>query len=286
MRVAARVAGNPKWSSERIAAFPMYDYPELAAAHDALWLALAGRLVAAEIAVVPWKLTRSLGHFDLWRHPCLLLGQGCEYPLANSFAGAFRLVATPCYAAPGCEGAHYRSAIVVRADDPAEALVDLRQRRCVINEPDSNRGMNLLRAAIAPLVHAGGGGPFFESVSVSGSHRNSAAMVVDGRADVAALDCVSFAHFRQLYPESVANLRILCWTPRSRSPPFITARATDDATLQMLRAALASVMADATLVGAREQLFLTGFDFEPDSHFPKVLSYERRAVELGYPTLV
>ena len=153
-------------ASERIAALPMYDYPELAPAHDALWSALADRLIAAGVSDPPLKLTRTLSHFETWRHPGLLLGQGCEFPLAKSFAGRVRLVATPRYAVPGCDGPRYRSAIVVRADDPAETLGDLRHRRCVVNERDSNSGMNLLRAAIAPISQRT---RFFESVSLSGS---------------------------------------------------------------------------------------------------------------------
>jgi ABC-type phosphate/phosphonate transport system substrate-binding protein len=270
-------------SSEQIAALPMYDYPELTGAHDALWHALSSRLIAAGIGDVPRKLARDLGHFDVWRHPRLLLGQGCEYPLATSFAGSVRLVATPRYSASGCEGSCYRSAIVVRAEDPAQKLADLRNRRCVMNEPDSNSGMNFLRAAIAPLA---GAARFFSSVSLSGSHWNSAAMVAGGRADVAALDCISFAHFQRLRPESVANLRILGWTPPSRSPPFITALTTDDPTLQVLRSVLADVMADATLATTHECLFLTGFDFELDEQFIGVLSHERQAAHLGYPVLV
>jgi ABC-type phosphate/phosphonate transport system substrate-binding protein len=111
-------------------------------------------------------------------------------------------------------------------------------------------------------------------------------MVADGRADVAALDCISFAHLRRLRPESVANLRVLAWTPPSRSPPFITARATHDTTFQVLRSVLASVMADATLAATRECLFLTGLDFAPDDRFIGVLSHERQAAHLGYPVLV
>jgi len=270
-------------SPQQIAALPMYDYPELTAAHDVLWDAVSSRLAAEGIGDVPRKLTRSLGHFDIWRHPRLLLGQGCEYPLATSFAGSVRLVATPRYSAPGCEGSTYRSAIVVREEDSAEKLADLGRRRCVINEPDSNSGMNLLRAAIAPVA---GGEGFFSSVSLSGSHWNSAAMVADGRADVAALDCISFGHFRRLRPASVANLRILGWTPSSSCPPFITARATDERTFEVLRSVLEGVTADSTLAGTRERLFLTGFDLEPDGQFSGVLSHERQAAELGYPALV
>jgi ABC-type phosphate/phosphonate transport system substrate-binding protein len=270
--------------SEQIAGLPMYDYPELAATHDAWWTAVSSRLAAAGIPDVPRKLTRSLGHFDIWTHARLLLGQGCEYPLATRFAGAVRLVATPRYSVPGCESeSHYRSAIVVRADDPAETLADLRQRRCAINEGDSNSGMNLLRAAIAALA---GGQRFFESVAVSGSHRGSAAMVAAGKADVTALDCVSFAHFQRLDPSIVTQLRVLGWTPPTPSPPFITARATDATTFQVLRSVLASAMADPALAATNAALFLTGFDFEPDSSLDKVLSHERQAAALGYPTLV
>jgi ABC-type phosphate/phosphonate transport system substrate-binding protein len=260
----------------------MYDFPELAAAHDALWTAVAERLTAAQVSDVPSTLARHLGHVGLWRHPRLLLGQGCEYPLATSFAGCVRLVATPRYAAPGCTDARYRSAIVVRRGDGAETLADLKDRRCVVNEPNSNSGMNLLRAAIAPLSK---GSRFFESVLLSGSHRQSAEMVAGGQADVAALDCISFAHFQRLYPASVGNLRILCWTRSSPSLPFITAHTTGDSTQGALRAALASVMADSALAAARERLFLTGFDFEPAADFAAVLGFERQAIEFGYPVL-
>src|SRR6266404_4796295 len=137
--------------AERIAALPMYDFPQVRDAHDAFWAALAGRLNAAGLDEVPRELTRDLGHREVWRHPTLLFAQGCEYPLAKSFADRVRLVATPRYSVPGCEGANYRSAIVVRREETA-SLVDFRGRRCVVNEMDSNSGMNLLRAAVAPLA--------------------------------------------------------------------------------------------------------------------------------------
>ena len=265
-----------------IAVLPMYDYPELEAAHDALWSALAVCLSAAGVHDVPSHLTRDIGHLDAWRHPHLLLGQACEYPLATTLFGHARLVATPRYTVPGCDGGLYRSAVVVRLDSRFESLEDLRDRRCVVNEPGSNSGMNLLRAAIGPLSH---GAHFFGSVTLSGSHLLSAEMLVRNQADVAALDCVSFAHFRRLYPSLVAGLRVLCWTDPTPSPPFITERTTNDAKVEALRAALASVLADPALLWARERLFLEGFDFEPSDDFAVVLDLERRAAELAYPVL-
>ena len=268
-----------------IAALPMYDYPELTAVHAALWASLREALSVAGVAELPTRLTRDWSHRDLRRHPRLLLGQACEYPLATSCSGYVRLVATPRYTVPGCDGSTlYRSAIVVRAADSAETLADLRGRRCVINERDSNSGMNLLRAAIAPLW--GGGSHFFSSVMVSGSHRVSVAAVATGLADVAAIDGVSFAHFQKLDQAVVANLRVLCWSPPSRCPPFVTAAATSDSTLAALRDALADVSVDPRLAHVRERLFLGGMDLNPDPRFVEVLSHERSAAELGYAALL
>jgi ABC-type phosphate/phosphonate transport system substrate-binding protein len=268
-------------AAERIAALPMYDFPQVRDAHDAFWAALAERLSAAGLRDVPRELTRDLGHFDVWRHPALLFAQGCEYPLAKSFADQVRLVATPRYSVPGCEGGHCRSAIVVRREETG-SLADFRGRRCVVNEMDSNSGMNLLRAAVAPLA---GGACYFASVAVSGAHLHSVEMVASGEADVAAVDCVSLAHFRRVYPGVVATLRVSGWTPASPSLPFITARSAGDATVQVLRSALAGVFADDALAPVRDRLFLTGVDLEPAEGFGEVLRLERGAIDLGYPTI-
>jgi len=285
---------------DRVASLPMYDFPELRGVHDAFWAALGARLEAAGVSNVPPGLTRHLPHGDVWRDPSLLFAQGCEYPLATSFADRVRLVATPMYSAPGCEGKRYRSVIVVRgaglrpgaSERPAAGvdgvfeaggtLADFRGRRCAINELDSNSGMNLLRAAVAPLAT---GGRFFGSVVVSGSHHRSVEMVASGEADVAAVDCVSFAHFQRLYPSVVGQLRILSWTPSAPSLPFITARSASDETVQTLRSALADVFGDDGLAPVREQLLLSGVDLQPTEGFDEVLALERRAVEKGYPTI-
>jgi ABC-type phosphate/phosphonate transport system substrate-binding protein len=265
-----------------IAAFPMYDFPELQSTHDELWSGIRRYLIEAGVPEAPGRLTRSTDHMGVWTHPQLLLGQGCEYPLAKFFAGRVRIVATPRYAVPGCDGATYRSAIVVRSDDPAETLAELRDRRCVINERSSNSGMNLLRASVARFA---GHARFFESIRVSGSHRRSVQMVAAGDADVAAVDCVSLAHLQRLDPSATGALRILAWTPPAPSLPLITAAANGDDVLQALRASLAAVAADRDLEPVRERLFLDGFDLEPAGDFADVLRLEREAAQLGYPSL-
>jgi ABC-type phosphate/phosphonate transport system substrate-binding protein len=265
-----------------IAGLPMYDFPELAGDNDALWNKIAAELTAAGVEGVPETLTRDISHLELWRHPGLLLAQACEYPLATGFGGSVRLIATPRYHAPGCANMLYRSAIVVRAADDRADLSGFRGSKCVVNEPSSNSGMNLLRAAVAPLAD---GRPFFQSVTVSGSHRRSLGMVAGGEADIAAIDCVTLAHLRKFAPAEVASVRVLGWTQASPSLPFITARTTDEATIAAIRSALRAAIADPALEPARANLFLEGFDFAPDESFATVLELEQRAAGLRYPRL-
>jgi ABC-type phosphate/phosphonate transport system substrate-binding protein len=266
----------------RIAALPMYDFAHLRAAHDTLWKAIAERLAAHGVTDLPGQLSRDLEHRDVWRHPSLLFGQACEYPLAKSYAARLKLVATPRYSALGCEESFYRSAIVVRAQDPVETLAELRDRRCAVNELDSNSGMNLLRAAVAPFAR---GGQFFRSVQLSGSHRHSVEMVAADQADVAAIDCVSLAHIQRIDRATAARVRVLCFSPRSPSLPFVTARAASESTIRALRSSLASVFADDALLPVRELLLLTGVDLAPDATLGRVRELERKAVRLQYRTL-
>jgi ABC-type phosphate/phosphonate transport system substrate-binding protein len=265
-----------------IAAFPLYDLPEIREAHDALWSAIAIDLTSEGIKDVPALLKRDLDHFDSWRHPGLLLGQGCEYPLATQFSGFVRVVAHPVYQAAGCVGATYRSAIVVRNSDPARTLEDMRNSQCAINEANSNSGMNFLREAIAPLAHKG---RFFRAVHVSGSHRKSIEMVVAGAADLAAIDCVTLSLFKQHRSSLVAPLRVLCWTNSSPSLPYITARSTSDTVVEKLRSALAKVIREPSLSKIRHELLLEDFEFTPVETFDRVLQIARNAADQGYPEL-
>lgn len=261
----------------------MYDFPDLRDAHDRVWSALAERLQDSGVSSVPARLTRTLSHHQIWAHPGLLFGQACEYPVSKSFGDRLRVLATPRYGAPGCADASYRSAIVARADDPAASLEELRNRRCVMNEPDSNSGMNLFRAAVAPLAS---GARFFQSVRTSGSHLASLRLVVAGEADVTAVDCVTFAHLKRLEPALISVLRVVDWTPASPSLPYVTSLDTGGAVLRALRSAIASVFADRALAPARRQLLLDGVHLSPDTTFARVKALELEAQHWRYPELL
>src|SRR5271155_1100091 len=102
------IAGAP------IAALPMYDDQGTAEANDAIWAAMAASLRERGIAA-PAKLTRSGDLAAQWRSPSLVFGQTCGYPYAKGLRDAVRLIATPEYALPGCEGIGHRRFLVRRA---------------------------------------------------------------------------------------------------------------------------------------------------------------------------
>jgi ABC-type phosphate/phosphonate transport system substrate-binding protein len=257
-----------------LAALPMYDFEELRPETDALWSGIAARLLDRGIAA-PASLVRGLPLQEIWTGPKLLLAQTCGYPLVTSLAGRVTLVATPRYGAEGCDGILYRSAIVVRATDRATVLADLHGRRCAMNGPDSNSGMNVLRAAIAPLTR--GAGRFFGGVMATGGHVASVQAVARGEADVAAIDCITWAHLQALRPFDTQGLRVLTWTDATPGLPLITAGRTDAATIGALRDALADV--------ASAPLLLSGVEFVPLSAYEAILALEQRARALDYPVL-
>ena len=135
-----------------VAALPMYDWPELAAATDRLWAALRDALRAAGIAA-PERLTRDRALMAVWLDPQLVLSQTCGLPIVRELAGRVAIIGAPDYGVPGCPPGFYRSVVVVRADDPRETLAAFRGARLAINGRDSQSGYG------AMLHHVGAAGP-------------------------------------------------------------------------------------------------------------------------------
>lgn len=274
---------NPVSPPARIAALPMYDPPELQSANDALWSAISQRLTAGGIAGVPARLTRAPLPDPAWSDPDLLLSQTCGYPLVTRLMGRVQIVATPGYDVEGCDGPRHRSALVVRARDPANTLADLRDHRCAINDGASNTGMNLLRVSIAPLA---GEARFFHSVVVTGSHAASAEAVVAGDADLASIDCITLYHLRRFRPELKRELRVLGWTRASPGLPLITGAATTPAELTIIRTALADAIHDPGLKAARRTLRISRFHNLPAALYQRIHKIEQSAIAEGYPVLI
>ena len=265
-----------------VASLGMYDGGAVGEANDLLWALLADRLREKGMGDVPARLDRERPLDAIWSDPDLLLAQCCGYPLATRYRGRLRYVATPRYAAPGCIGASYGSRIVVRVDDPADSLAALRGRRAAINERFSNTGMNLFRSAVAPLAR---GLPFFAEVIETGAHRDSARAVAEERADVAAIDAVTFAHMARADPTFTSRLRTIGWTEAGPGLPFVTSIATSDRVLKSLRDALEQVVRDPASGPVRDVMLLRGVECLPPDAYDRLLAIEDEAARRRYREL-
>lgn len=196
-----------------IASLPMYDTASTAAANDRLWQAIRAR-----IGKGPDALDRQTDPHETWRDPALILSQTCGLPYRSGLHGKVQLVGTPDYGLHGCSPGYYRSALVVRADDPRRSVTEFAGARFARNDRRSQSGW------AAFLNHLDDLGPHAElsvRVTDTGAHRASAQAVADGHADLAALDAVTWALI-QRDTDLDMHLRVLDWTRPTPGLPLIT----------------------------------------------------------------
>ena len=230
-----------------IASLPMYDWPEERAAVDGLWAAIRDGLRDRGVAA-PEAPDRGVALWEAWLHAGLLLSQTCSLPYRTRLHGQVQLLGAFDLSLPGCPPGYYRSHIVTRADR-AEGLDALARGVLALNGFDSQSGW----AALA--THAAAQGIPFTRFLHTGSHRDSARAVAEGRADLGCIDAVTWRLVERHDPDVAARLRIVESTAPTPGLPLITARGREAAPI---RAALAE--APARLAGSvRTQLGLAGF---------------------------
>lgn len=205
----------------------MYDRAETAAANDRFWALIAAGLRARGLAA-PDRLTRGPGaYWPAWQDPGLVLSQTCGFPFRARLKDQVALVATPDYGIADCPPGHYASVFVARAEDP-RCLPEFRTARFAYNEGLSQSGW------AAAQNHAATMGFHFRPSLETGSHRLSALAVAEGRADLAALDALTWAMIRRWEPMAAA-LRVVAQTAPTPGLPYITARSANvEASFQAL----------------------------------------------------
>ena len=250
---------------------PMYDIDSAttAATTDALLKLLAKRDVTAEV-IAPDNL---LSH---WRDDHLLLSQTCGYALVSQLPEV-QLVGTLQSCAAGCQDLRYRSWLVVRQAENARMLEDFRGRRAVCNSADSHSGYNALRYAIAPLAE---NGKFFAETHFSGSHQQSLAALRRNEADIAAIDCITWALLQAL-----ADVAIIGETPLCPALPLITSARTDSLLLEKLRSALFELANVEDFKPLMQANLLAGFSVPRRSYYDEVLAWEQQAAAMGVTRL-
>ncbi|MFZ4875675.1 phosphate/phosphite/phosphonate ABC transporter substrate-binding protein [Janthinobacterium sp. Mn2066] len=261
-------------------ALPMYNVsPAVREAYEALLDTVLDALRAdgwqGQVALV-----RDPALPGLWQQPDLLFGQTCGYPYMTQLSGQVQLIATPSYAMPGCSGSDYASAIVVRSNGPIRSLADARGLAAAANDAHSNSGMNVLRHAVAPLAVDG---RFFGKVTWSGSHHASLGLVREGAADIAAVDCVTFAYLQQENPAWLEGLSVLQYSASSPGLPMIAGGQVPAEVVAQLRTVL--LQPNPALQQLMHTLRIRAFEHRPHGDYMRILQLEQAAQAGAYPTL-
>ncbi|AVO39090.1 phosphate/phosphite/phosphonate ABC transporter substrate-binding protein [Pukyongiella litopenaei] len=213
----------------------MYDLPGLHDAHDRLWRNIRARLETGPDTYPP-ALDRDTDAWEAWQSPRLLLAQTCGLPYRARLHARVTLVGAPDHRLPGCPPGHYRSVIVARTDDPRDDLPAFADAVFAYNEGLSQSGW------AAPAAHFSDRGiPMPRQLCRTGGHAASARAVAEGRADLAALDAVTWEILRDTRAPGIAALRVLAQTAATPALPYITAAGTDP---EPLFDALAGAIAD------------------------------------------
>ena len=198
-----------------IASLPMYDWPAAQPVSDRLWAEIRDRLRAAGMPA-PETLCRGGDLWADWQRPDLTLSQTCGFPYRTRLHDLVTLVGTPDFGLPGAEPGYYYSQMLVRAD-AGGSWADFLGGVLAINGFDSQSGW------AAPQNHAAASGACFKRVLVTGAHLNSASAVAEGRADIAAVDAVTWRLIESQHPEIAQKLRIVTRTEPTPGLPLITA---------------------------------------------------------------
>jgi ABC-type phosphate/phosphonate transport system substrate-binding protein len=253
----------------------MYDMPERRPAIGAWWEGLSRHWRAAGLRDIPDSAHMPDSDlYELWQAPDLFIAQTCGFPLTHRLKDRVALVATPVYALDGCAGGSYHSVIVARRDGDVGNLDDVAGKVAAFNGYDSQSGWNALRHSLI------GKSPPARLLE-SGGHRQSVAAVREGRADVAAIDCVTYAGLQQFAPEEVAPLRIIARSASAPALPFVTRRDVPPSDLEKLRTGIRAAMADPALAEPRAAMLLSGIEIVPLRAYDRLLEMEQEADRAG-----
>jgi len=222
----------------------MYDRPETAAANDRLWAGIRDRLRAEGMPAPEALIHGAPDLWPQWTAADLVLSQTCGFPYRSRLHGKVLLVGTPDYGVDGCAPGHYRSVFVARADDPRDRIGQFDGAGLAYNEALSQSGW------AAPQTYAARIGIRLRPALQTGAHEHSARAVAEGRADVAALDAVTWRLLQRFDPVA-RDLRVVGLTDPTPGLPLITARTNDpDILFDVVAEAIADMPdADRDLTG-------------------------------------
>ncbi|MGH7325126.1 MAG: phosphate/phosphite/phosphonate ABC transporter substrate-binding protein [Candidatus Rokuibacteriota bacterium] len=265
-----------------IASARMYEWaPSLTTAWRRLleWVAVRSR-VALEIVE-----SRSVSLDELWAREDMGCVFMCGYPYALRERRP-ALLAAPVPSPPRYGGrAVYVTDFIVRADSSFRTLGDTFRGRIAYSTEHSHSGYNAARYHLLgyrrpdrPALFGEVKGPYVRQRAVIQA-------VLDGEADVAAIDGYAHDLLQRHDAPLAARLRVLATTAPAPSPPLVASPAVPPAERERLRDALLAAHQAPEMKPVLEELLLLRFARVEDSAFELFLDWQRAAEAAGYPRL-
>jgi ABC-type phosphate/phosphonate transport system substrate-binding protein len=249
---------------------------------QSFWAAVAGLLAPRLTHPAPDTLYWPQDLHAHWLEPTLLLSQTCGYPLSTSLRNKVQVVGTFAYDAPGCRGISCKSQLVRRSDDARTSLSQFSGSTLAFNSSDSQSGFNALRALIATTRPER---PFFSGAVQTGGHYASIEKVRTGHADMAAVDCVTLAIWRDTYPQFAKDIAVFGETAAYPGLPLVTSLATPYDTLALLRECLAAVATEERFAAVRAPIRISGFETTGLDDYDVCLRMEKAGAPLFHERL-
>lgn len=194
----------------------------------------------------------------LWRRDDLGAAFMCGLPFARSRPRP-HLVAAPCPRLAGGEGkARYGSALIVATEAPYRNLDEALGCRLALTARGSWSGHEAVRHFLGGRYGRSPRG-LFEIQAPTVTPRGALEAVVEGRADLGALDAYALALFRRHEPALAARVRVLAETDWAPAPPLVASPAVSPETVAALRRALLRVREVTELREILDGLCLDGF---------------------------
>ncbi|MBI1173263.1 PhnD/SsuA/transferrin family substrate-binding protein [bacterium] len=207
-----------------IASLGMYDRAEAQGANDRLWALIRDGLRVRGLGA-PAALTRgAAAYWPAWTSDDLTLSQTCGFPYRARLHDKVTLIGTPDYGVAGCPPGYYRSVFVARASDPREDWNEFDGATLAFNEDLSQSGW------AAAQNHAARHGIALRPHRRTGGHLLSARAVAEGKAEIAAIDAVTWRMITR-WEAFAHDLKVVGQTEPTPGLPYIAARGSDAVTL-------------------------------------------------------
>lgn len=222
---------------------------------------------------------------DLWARPDMACVFMCGYPWMMRETRP-HLLAAPVPSPPRFGGKPvYVSDFLVRADSGFRSVEDTFGGTIAYSTEHSHSGYNAprfhllpYRSAARPRLYENVIGPFIRQRPVIEA-------VIDGRADVAAVDGYGLDLLRRHEPEMVGKLRIIATTLPAPAPPLVASPGIDAATRAAVTAALLAIHQDPAMAPTLDELLLSRFVPPDERAFDVFMERERAAEAAGYAVL-